>query len=691
MVSSVDQALADWAQGANEDELAAGPRLADLGGRDAVLSEVTTIATGPQLPYLLAALSQELNDGPDEDLDTLLSESARGLSQPHSAWVLGDALDVVCTQPILVQKFDNSLVRSLATTAEDALAGEADAALAHPALAALLRLAITKQAKPHRLLGVLSEITGNEPADALERLPVLIGVAHAHLTDSGELLEVLSRLENQTTLPASTRADAAFELAAANERAAFEAEDFTAAEHQLRLAHMRFADIEREHEARLDASAHRIATEAVLIFGELTKRTSGAEHRLTEAVAQLDRKTEHLDAWRHGMHSLDWLSARALTQSAWSKLVTTLHTAQAHLAEPSWYNPAKSLNDLLEIYLASRSVYGHTAVAPGVAALINPTVEAAFVRNDGLLHHLEHALTHDEQFIGKPDADALFQAVQSRRRELSTEIQSEVVPGKALAERPALAHLFGNDPPAALDDIDPHLLDEFEAKAAAAKAGYAPTGNAQVDKVLERLLTAISTSPAWQPPDSHYFRALVEQLVRFLHLRLDAQANLYRGVTEYLGPATKLDEKGKLIHWNEKNLQDDFHQHLSTTFTPGTIEREKWDVAAGRADITYTPEPGSRFAVEVKWRTSKWDRDKIKKDYLAQTANYTVTGPPFAILLVGDYSDHSSGWRSLEDSIWTFTHSISSTETPRIIVAAVLPTGRPTPSKLKAPNAPRPS
>jgi len=643
------------------------------------------------LPYLLAALAQELDDAPDEDVDPLLAESARGLSHPHSAWVLADALDVVCAHPKLVRKLSNSLVRSLATTAELALAGEADAALAHPALAALLRLAITEQVKPHRLLGVLSEITGTEPAAALERLPVLIGVAHDHLASNGELLEVLSRLENQMTLPASARADAAFELALASERAAFEAENFASAERHLRLAYMRFVDIEREHEARLDASAHRYATEAVLAFGELTRQTSGAEQRLTEAVAQLDRKTEHLGAWRHGMHSLDWLSARALTQSAWSKLVATLHTAQLHLAEPSWYNPAKSLNDLLEIYLASRSVYGHMPVAPGVATLINPTVETAFVRNDGLLHHLEHALTHDEQFIGNPDADALFQAVQSRRRELSTGIQSEAMPGKALAERPALANIFGNDPPAALDSIDPHLLDEWEAKAAAAEVGFTPTGNAQVDTILQRLLTTISTSPAWQPPDSHYFRALIEQLVRFLHLRFDAQANLYRGVTEYLGPATKLDEEGKLAHWNEKNLQDDFHQHLSTLFTPGTIEREKWDVAAGRADITYTPEPGSRFVVEVKWRTSKWDRDKIKKDYLAQAANYTVTGPPFSILLVGDYSDHSSGWRSLDDSIWIFTHSTSRTETPRIIVTAVLPTGRPTPSKLKTPNPTRSS
>jgi hypothetical protein len=685
-VSSVDQALARWAEDASEEELEAGPRLADLGGPDAVLAEAEALVAGPQLPYLLAALAHEMDETPSEEIASLLTESARGLSHPHSAWILADALDIICTYPRLVQGLGASVMRELAATAENALAGKADVALAHPSIVALLRLAVTKQTPPHRLLAVLSEITGDEPVDALERLPILIGVAHDHLPDSEALLGVLSRLENHPALSSAARADAAFELAVASERAAFEAEDPGSVERHLRLALMRFIELDEEHEARLDARAHRTAIEAVLVFSETTAQDHPPDERLAEVLARLDRTTAHLEAWRQRMHTLDWLSARALTQSAWSKLVTTLHTAHAHLTEPSWYNPAESMNDLLEIYLASRSVYGHTPTSPGVIALINPTVEASFVRNDGLLHHLEHALAFDEQFKGNPDATALQVAVQARRRELNSETATGAVPGKALEERPALANLFSSKTTPDFDKIDPRLLDEFEKKAIAAKKGYTPTGNALVDRILERLLAVISTSPAWQSPVNHYFTTLLEQLVRFLHQRFDAQANLYRGITEYLGPATKKDHEGKLIHWSEKNLQDDFHQYLCTIFTPASIEREKWDVAAGRADITYTPEPGSRFVTEVKWRTSDWQQDSIKNGYLAQASNYTVTGPPFAILLVGDYSGHLSGWRSLDDSIWTFSHSISDTEIPRIIIAAVLPTGRPTPSALKLPK-----
>ena len=113
------------------------------------------------------------------------------------------------------------------------------------------------------------------------------------------------------------------------------------------------------------------------------------------------------------------------------------------------------------------------------------------------------------------------------------------------------------------------------------------------------------------------------------------------------------------------------------------MEREKWDVASGRADVIYTPELGSRFVAEIKWRTTRWkNNETVERDYLAQVANYTATGPPFALLLVGDASDHH-GYRDIEDSIWITRHARSATEVPRLIVAGVLPTTRPTPHSLR--------
>ncbi|MBV9024814.1 MAG: hypothetical protein JO362_13740 [Streptomycetaceae bacterium] len=687
MAPIVDQALQDWASHATDDELDAGPSLTDLGGTDAVLAEADRLAIGPLLPYLLTALGRDLDTLEGEQAAQLLDAAARGLREPKAAWVLADAIDALCAHPALAARLGTRTVRDLAAHAEAALVGDADAALAQPALAGLLRLAVAQLTNPHRLLGLLADITGTEIAEALERLPILVGIAHDHFGDTA-LLDVLSALENQPALPAATRADASFELAVADVRTALEAADRTAVEEHLRRALMRFKELDRTQETRLDARAHAAALDAVLAFSELEQQPAASAHvrqRLVEAADQLSAATAQLAAWTRGMHQLDWLSARGMAQTAWSRLVTTLQTARAHLDQPSWYHPASALGDLLEVYVASRSIHTTpTEGRGGLATLVSPSVEAAFVRSEGLLHHLEQALATDPNFTRHPDAHALHEAVHARREEAAP--TGQVVPGKALAGHPTLAALFRADAPPLRDDLDRQLLDRVEQLLLQQSRGYTPTGNARFDAHLESLLDVLATSPAWQPSDSHYFTTLLDQFLRFLYDRFDAQADYYGARTAYLGPApTKPD--GSIDHWDEKHVQDDLHQHLAGTLTPGTVQREVIDIASGRTDITYTPQPGSRFVAEIKRRTTAWTRERIEHSYLAQAANYTATGPPFGLLLVGDHSSHTAGYPSVEDSVWIIRHARSATEVPRLIVAGVLPIGRPTPSALRMPRA----
>ncbi|MET7607081.1 hypothetical protein ABZS96_32325 [Streptomyces avermitilis] len=114
----MDQALQEWASRASDEELDAGPGLEDLGGADAVVAEADMLAAGPQLPYLLTALARGLGTIPADQAAALFAAAARGLRRPHSAWVLADALDVVCTRPELAARLGNRAVRDLATLAE---------------------------------------------------------------------------------------------------------------------------------------------------------------------------------------------------------------------------------------------------------------------------------------------------------------------------------------------------------------------------------------------------------------------------------------------------------------------------------------------------------------------------------------------------------------------------------------------
>lgn len=66
----LDPTLQDWASRATDDELDAGPSLADLGGTEAVLAEADRLATGPLLPYL----------------DSMSTTHAAPPSYPGSSW-----------------------------------------------------------------------------------------------------------------------------------------------------------------------------------------------------------------------------------------------------------------------------------------------------------------------------------------------------------------------------------------------------------------------------------------------------------------------------------------------------------------------------------------------------------------------------------------------------------------------------
>ncbi|GGP77325.1 hypothetical protein GCM10010265_64530 [Streptomyces griseoincarnatus] len=688
MSGDVEQFLQQWAAQADDEDLERGPTLADLGGLQTVLREADEVAAGPQLPYLLTAFARSLAEVPEDGRRRLTDATLQGLRSPHAAWTLAEAVDVLCTWPSLLDLLGRQTTRVLADHAEDALASTAAAALAQPALAGLLRLCLAGAANPHRLLTLLTEITGQEDAEALDRLPSLIGIAHDHFPDAG-LVSVLSTLHNHPDLPTALRADAGYELAVVELRHALDAPNHADIETRLRQALLRFSELDRTQEARLDARAYATALEAVLAF---TPAPDAHLHgSLAAAADRLEQTVQQLSAWRSGMHQLEWLSARGLTQSAWARLVEDLRTAQRQLAQPSWYSPAAALNDLLEVYLASRAVHTRmgTSAEPGqgLEALLSPTVEASFLRHDGLLHHLEQALTQDPAFTGHPDAQALFEAVQQRRSQPDTAGQ-DVMPGKALASHPAVSALFGSGAALPSEQWDPALLDRLENLLQQTQRGYTPTGNAQVDAKVEELLQVLRRSPAWTAPDSTSFTLLLEYFLRFVHDRFDAQADLYGERTAYLGPARPKGDGSPGV-WPEKALQDDLHQHLSGLLTPGSVQRELIDVASGRTDVTYTPQPGHRFVLEVKRRTKAYSHEGVERDYLAQAANYTATGPPFGMLLVGDHSNHQGGYSDFDDRIWITSYARSTTEVPRLVVVAVLPIGRPTPSALRKQATPR--
>ncbi|MEU5565494.1 hypothetical protein [Micromonospora musae] len=666
-MTTVENALAEWATAATQEQLDQGPSIPDLGGLDAVLNEAQSLAKGACFSYLLQAVAQDASQPPASQTEPLAAAIEAGFREPHAAWVLTEALDVLYQHPELLGMFGKTTARSLARHATGALQGGLDPAYAHAAIAGLLQLSISEHANPHQVLWILTEIDGTEPPEALERLPLLIGVAHDHYNDEN-LVAVLQTLETHLDLPPATRNDARYELAVVALRAGLQSSDRTQVTRLLRDAAMLMHRVDGAQEARLDARAYAYALDAVLLFTDLASGPDPAiRDRVAAAADSLGAVVTQRGAWSSRMHQPRWLEARGQTDAAWAQLVTTLTTTATHLHEPSWYDASAVLTSVLQVYEASRAV--HTpAEAGGVDRLVSPSVEAAFIHEMGLLHHLEQALKVDPYMAAHPDANHLHAAIGVRRAALGAGSPAEP-PGKLAAGQPILELLEAVEDPDLQEHLRKMVLDH--------ERGYALTGNVLLDQKLARVLDELCRSSAWKHPISADFTTLLSHVLQFIHHRFDAQADYLGSVTAYLGP----HPSGK--QWPEKALQNDCLQHLTTRLPNGTVHREVVDVASGRTDITYTPSPGMRFNVEVKRHTSGWTAPSLEDKYIAQAVNYTATTPPFGILLIGDHSNHVSGYTSFDDSVWVASRSRTPTETPRLIVVGVLPIARPTPSALR--------
>ncbi|MDG4834201.1 hypothetical protein O7627_33595 [Solwaraspora sp. WMMD1047] len=675
-MSAVEESLTTWATTATGEQLDSGPTFADLGGIELVLAEAETLACSPHLPALLQAAAHPDSRATREQLGHVVAAVERGFRRPHAAWVLAEAIDTLYEQPDLLELCGGRVAPVIARHAEDALSGGQDPAYAHPAVAGLLQLSIAGHTNHRRLLLMLTEITGDEPLNALERLPLLIGVAHDHYNDSG-LLDVLQRLEDLDDLPQAARNDARYELAVATLRAGLHAHDQDEVLRLLRDAALRLQFVADAEEGRLDARALGCALDAVFAFTGLDLTTPNPYHgdsarsRLTEIAQDLGSALAQRTAWASRMHQPRWLEARGLAEAAWAHLVAILNTTAPHLLEVSWYNASHVLTNILDIYQASRAVYTHPQGDNGLGTIVSPPIEAAFIRESGLLKHLHDALRTDPHITNHPDVGRLAAAVETRRQALESGAAAEP-PGKFGAGQPRLASLL------TLADPSPDLLAALTQVIDDYERGYALTGNVLLDRQLEDLYNRLARSSGWTRPASAYFSSLLSHFLRFMHNRFDAQPDQLGELTAYLGPHPEGER------WLEKAVQDDCLQHLKQVLPPGTVRREEIDTASGRTDITYTPEPGMRFVIEVKRHLNNWTRNSIEKKYIAQAANYTATGPPFGILLVGDHSDHKSGYPDLADSVWTAQRSRSPTETPRLIVVGVLPIARPSPSDLRS-------
>ncbi|BCW05662.1 hypothetical protein [Arthrobacter sp. NtRootA1] len=627
--------------------------------------DVLTLCARDCAPEFIA-LAEAAARAHDVHAPTLLQEAANALPRLVRL-VFAEASDVALSSPYLIKLQERAIANGLESRFEQVRNNGGLQAYAY--LQTLTRMGLVSAAAKFKALGLFCSIDVETDSDELlERLPRLAGMAKEQW-NADELDPVLQSLVTHEV----SKSDAMFELGQLALRNALEAS--TLEEIVGKLAHARdaFYGVERREEGRDDATLIRAALDIVLAFISSPRLPASASESWEELHVALWRRTAFSTRARLG----EWAAPRAQAEIEWYRLSASLQQVIAPLGKPSWIKPIDTLQSVLAAYQASRSL---TVISPeGIRKVLEPTIEAAFIRREGLLGHLKDVLHADELLPLERDAAEAILAATS-----SSATNGSDTPGKLWSVAPSLASELGlefGSPEAdgfiELAERAPTALALLNKKAEARARALSRESDPIVDDLISKVVAELATCEDFVRIETvrEEFLDILTNLLRFAADRVDASRESWKDEIRYLFPPSD----GK--PFTEDFLQKDAYSWLSSSSLRPHIRMEERDIASGRADITIAQE--HRFVVEVKRELKDSSRQSVASNYGGQAAAYSAAGPRLSIALILDLTDHAQGVPSLRESVWVDAVAIPNAA-PRHVVTIVVRGNRQVPRHTKS-------
>jgi hypothetical protein len=649
---------------AHVDELEAygDDLLATVDPADLNNAETVTRAAAQNAPEFVA-LAEAAARAENTSAELLLDAAATTLPT-LSNLVFLDTADVALNSPHLLQNKGRALAIALYDRVADVR--QTSGLQAYGYLETLTRLGFTEKTARFRALEHLTSVSLEESEDLLERLPKLIGLALDSWNEDG-LSETLHRLLEHD----ASRVDAAYEIAQLTLRNALEANTVDEVLAGLTAARDQFISVEHMDEARDDATLYRCALELTVTF----VAGGPANDAATDSMESLMRAIARRAAWMTRSDLGNWAAPRRRAEVEWFGLARTLRSAIDPLAEPSWNTPGETLVQVLAAYRASRSITVMTG--DGLRVVLEPTVEAAFLRREGLLNHLRGLVESEDLTEDELDAARDLLAVVSAPK---ARADGDAL-GKAWGAAPELAAELGDELDlaiaaelAAAGETHPRLLRTLNDGAKSRARAKARETDPVVDQLLERVMQGLDSCPGLTGTARDEFVELMTIVLKFAADRANiGRMNGGPDVSYLFEP-----ENGKAF--TENFLQRDVANWLKTSPLRRFVEMEQHDVAAGRADITVTQ--AHKFTIEVKRELRDVSAAALLAAYGGQAAAYSVTGPGVSLEMVLDLTDQSHGTPTLSESVWVQQVPIAGGQS-RPVVTIVIHGNRLTPRAMK--------
>ncbi|MFC3693226.1 hypothetical protein [Chenggangzhangella methanolivorans] len=584
--------------------------LGAVGGRAAVEADLGALLASPHVDVMVG-WAVDAAPGDESFTDDLV---IKGFQNAGFAVTLRAASHALIASAPVRTRLAPRIGRALEKRSE-IRGDERNGLVAAYALETWLRLALAEVVQRHRLVSILVDIETDENGLFAEHAAKIVGTAF-HAWRENDLLPVLDRLRRNP----EASGEATFEYANALLSVALDGDDQHEVMGGLETAQVLFAEAGRIDADRSDAHLYAAVIGVVRGFAQ-----GAGEADLDAAVKAVGEAAADRAFLLSAGRLPDWLAPRWDRDVQWLELVDSVPRIACDLGRPSWLRACAVLDGLLKVYDADRTIPG----AAGFGAVLRPRIEASFVRERGLLAHLDDRLG-DEAFVGA-DRNA---AVALRRR--IEEIAAEPNPPGKFGEgafeklRGALEEIGATERfiERVTDLVDSKLLVDLE------------IANPVVQRLFNDIRSRLEGATHYEGRIRVTFDRLLLQVILFCMDRQDA-------AKRELGPrGAYLFEKNAV----EGDLQKDLRDWLKGNMPEATVLTEIEGIAKGRCDV-YVGHGGWRFLVELKRHEDLVTPEEARK-YVGQAASYQGTNVKLGMLGILELVDRTGPPPGLESCLW---------------------------------------
>lgn len=479
-------------------------------------------------------------------------------------------------------------------------------------------------------------------------IAAIVGVAY-HSWGEVELRDTLVRLQANE----ESADEATFELAMVAFSKALNAAAMVDIHAGMREARGLFKQVLRRDPERLDAALHVAVIDLVLNF---TKEVPEGLDAQTNALGRLL-------AERHDQLGIgrvpEWLAPRVDKEVEWWKLLRIVRYIDGKLRRPSWTDTARIMCQVLAVYDAERTI----SIGGTLNQLFAPRIEAAFIRSEGLVAHLEDLLADSSwDSTHRHVADLLLGQI-TRRKEGGPPTRVEEEDGAY----PRLSTALRRNDITSLIPDDMALI--LEAALRNREAAERVKVSSDVQVICRKISEEFADATDYRNDVRYAFDHLVQQAVSFCADRQNADLSQIGLRGAYLRSATAI----------ENELQQDLREWLRGNMTSVKVLTEVPGIAAGRTDI-YVDFGNVQFVIELKRHRGTVD-DAVARKYSAQAVAYQATGPKLGLLGILELEDRSGPPPSLAECVWTDAYvPVGSALTRNLVVFRV-------PGMLQRPSA----